>query len=369
MTSPRLGRIDLVNSDRSKVPLVAISILNWNGWQDTLECLDSVRRLDYPNYLTVVVDNGSWNNSVEKIEAWAQENLGPSHVLADYAQETALQGGRPDAELALDRTPSSARMVLIRNQKNVGFSAGNNVTIHYALQRTVSADYVFLLNNDAKVDRSCLLELVSVDESSQAGIVGAVILAEDGQQIQFGGRASLVRQFFSPLVEWQLPPPELHDGFWDSFFVSGSGLLIRSDVLRSIWSVLGEYLRANLFMYSEEIMLSYDARKAGYQSVVAEKACVRHKKAASSGGVRNPIVYYYPGRNRILAAKEMLPLHWRILFHLTNVPICLAQILNGLAHGRYTSSRAVLHGIIDGYRGVSGKWKHHDREAQVRAPS
>ena len=43
-------------------PLVAISILNWNGWRDTLECLESVRRLDYPNYLAIVVDNGSWDD-------------------------------------------------------------------------------------------------------------------------------------------------------------------------------------------------------------------------------------------------------------------------------------------------------------------
>ncbi len=45
-------------------PRVAVSILNWNGWQDTLECLESVRRLDYPNYLSVVVDNGSWDDSL-----------------------------------------------------------------------------------------------------------------------------------------------------------------------------------------------------------------------------------------------------------------------------------------------------------------
>ena len=57
-------------------PLVVISILNWNGWKDTLECLESVRRLDYPNFLTVVVDNGSWNGSADKIKAWAEANLG-----------------------------------------------------------------------------------------------------------------------------------------------------------------------------------------------------------------------------------------------------------------------------------------------------
>lgn len=89
-------------------PKVLISILNWNGWRDTLECLESVRRLDYPNYLTVVVDSGSWDDSAERIKAWAHENLGAGHVLADYTQEIALQGGDPQTEEVLDRTGSPA---------------------------------------------------------------------------------------------------------------------------------------------------------------------------------------------------------------------------------------------------------------------
>ena len=75
--------------EASGAPLVAISILNWNGWEDTLECLESVRQLNYPNFLTVVVDNGSTNGSADKIRAWAEENLGPGDVFADYSRETA----------------------------------------------------------------------------------------------------------------------------------------------------------------------------------------------------------------------------------------------------------------------------------------
>lgn len=79
--------------DKNAWPKVAISILNWNGWLDTLECLESVRRLDYPNYLTVVVDDSSWNDSADRIKAWAKENLGTGHVLAQHSEETVLKGG------------------------------------------------------------------------------------------------------------------------------------------------------------------------------------------------------------------------------------------------------------------------------------
>ena len=120
---------------RSPAPLVVISILNWNGWEDTLECLESVRRLDYPNFLTVVVDNGSSNGSADKIKAWAEANLGPGQVIADYYRDTALAGGDPETEQALDGAASSARLVLIRNEDNLGFTGGNNVAIHYGLSR------------------------------------------------------------------------------------------------------------------------------------------------------------------------------------------------------------------------------------------
>jgi cellulose synthase/poly-beta-1,6-N-acetylglucosamine synthase-like glycosyltransferase len=120
---------DAVSPSSPYLPRVAISILTWNGWQDTLECVESVRRLDYPNYLTVVVDNGSWDDSAEQIKAWAKENLDPGQVLADYSRETALAGGDPETEQALDRAPCPARTVLIRTEENLGFMGGHSTAL------------------------------------------------------------------------------------------------------------------------------------------------------------------------------------------------------------------------------------------------
>ena len=212
-------------------PLVAISILNWNGWEDTLECLESVRRLDYPNYLVVVVDNGSTNGSADKIKAWAEANLGPGHVIADYSRETALAGGDPETEQTLDRAASPARMVLVRNDENLGFTGGHNVAFHYALRAPRPADYVFLLNNDASVDANCVTRLVSVARESGAGIAGAVILDGSGQHPYFNGRIDMARQFFYPIVKWHLPPPSTEAAYWDSDCVHGGAMMIRADVL------------------------------------------------------------------------------------------------------------------------------------------
>src|ERR1700690_790746 len=48
-------------------PNVAVIILNWNGWQDTLECLESLYQINYPNYDIVIVDNDSADDSIQKI--------------------------------------------------------------------------------------------------------------------------------------------------------------------------------------------------------------------------------------------------------------------------------------------------------------
>jgi len=80
-------------------PKVFIIILNWNGLQDTLECLESVYKLDYPNFEVIVVDNGSSDESVAAIST-------------NYPKVT-----------------------LIVNKENLGFEGGNNVGIRYALEQ------------------------------------------------------------------------------------------------------------------------------------------------------------------------------------------------------------------------------------------
>ncbi len=56
-------------------PKVYVIILNYNGWADTIECLESVLRNDYLNYQVIVLDNNSPNNSIEYIKAWAEGNV------------------------------------------------------------------------------------------------------------------------------------------------------------------------------------------------------------------------------------------------------------------------------------------------------
>jgi GT2 family glycosyltransferase len=346
---------------------VAITILNWNGWRDTIECLESVRRLDYPNYLTIVVDNGSTNGSAEKIKAWAEQNLGPGHALADYSRASAITGGESMTENPLDRTPSAARLVLIRNEENLGFSGGNNVALHYALHRRVPADYVFLLNNDAAPKVDCLSLLVAAERSTGAGIAGAVVLMGDGPGVEFARCRSQLAMFFAPIVKSCVPMPEGGEAIWESLFVHGAAMLIRRDVLQAIHSDERGYLDERLFLYYEEVVFCNAARKRGFRSIVVRDASVGHKGSRSSGGYANPIHAYYAARNRILMAREFLPLGWRMVFYLAHTSMRLVAATKNLRARRFRSARAALWGLVDGYRGVTGKWRDHDEEIRLLA--
>ena len=206
---------------QSGPPSVGICILNWNGWRDTLECVESIRQQDYPHFLTVIVDNRSLKDSAERIRSWAQKNLAEASGFVEYRGTIGRCGGMENCELGLRGLPSRERMVLIRNEENTGFTGGCNTAIDYLLLRRFPLDYIFLINNDATLRRDCISCLMAVAKESAAGLIGAAIYDESGKEPFFDGRISMKRQFFYPLTNWQLPPPETDKDFWPSDCVHG----------------------------------------------------------------------------------------------------------------------------------------------------
>ena len=344
-------------------PKVSIIILNWNGWRDTIECLQSLQRLTYPNYQVIVVDNGSTDDSVERIKAWANENLGEGHLVVEYTKGDTPAGRKEAREDTFEVVPPKARMVLIRNEENLGFTGGCNVAIRYSLQREYPTDYVFLLNNDAKAEKDCLMHLIEVDQRVNAGIVGAVIMDEQGKQILFA-RADpfpLMHQFLHPIARWYMRPPPAENNFWTSRRVHGAAMLIRKDVLSAVYAQTGRYLNTDLFMYGDEMDFCFVAQKAGFKSVIAKNAIVYHKGAVDLGGSFSPLPCYYSTRNCVLLANNLLTLRWKILFHLFYLPLKLGHALIRCFHRQPSVAKAIIYGLVDGHRGVTGRWKRRDR--------
>ena len=136
-------------------PSINIIVLNWNGWDDTKECIKSIIKSSYENYKIIVVDNGSEPKSINNFVNWA-ENKFKQFIIYDRPQ--AELGGVNENEKESDKIPSNEKLVLILNNENLGFAKGNNVGIKYS--EKINADLVFLLNNDTVVTENAINILV-----------------------------------------------------------------------------------------------------------------------------------------------------------------------------------------------------------------
>ena len=126
---------------------VYIIVLNWNGWKDTIECLNSIIESDYSNYEIIICDNASSDNSILEIEKW--------------------------------RAKKKVEVILLKNNSNLGFAGGNNVGIRYALGKG-DFKYIWILNNDTVVKRNTLSALVRKMESDNTiGICGSKLMYYD----------------------------------------------------------------------------------------------------------------------------------------------------------------------------------------------
>ena len=228
-------------------PKVCIITLNWNGLEDTMECLESLKKITYPNYEVIVVDNGSAGNDTQVLE----EGFG------DY-------------------------MHLIKNDRNYGFYNGANIGIRYALKHA-NPDYLLLLDNDTVVDPEFLTEMVQVAEADPAiGIAGAKIYYYDEpDRLQYlGGKIDPWGVAAGPLwpiiKERILGRKEFDRGQHDSIKEVEHMALWCALFNRKILESIGFFDESHSSDHSE-IGYFDRARKAGYKSVYVPRAKVWHK--------------------------------------------------------------------------------------------
>ncbi|MFA6992716.1 MAG: glycosyltransferase, partial [Candidatus Gracilibacteria bacterium] len=145
-------------------PKVSIIIVNYNGYEETIDCLKSLVEIDYSNFNIFVIENGSSNDSFKKI--------------SDFIKEVNLQ----------------SRIKLILSKDNLGFAGGCNLGIKEAQKSDV--DYFLLLNPDTKVEKGFLSKLIEVSENSQnyselrnkkIGFLGPRIFYEDKKTVYSNG--------------------------------------------------------------------------------------------------------------------------------------------------------------------------------------
>ncbi len=237
---------------RMNLPKVSIITLNWNGLEDTIECLESLKKITYPNYEVIVVDNGSEGNDAQALE----EKFG------DYIH-------------------------LIKNDKNYGGTAGTNIGMKYALNNS-NSDYLLMLDNDTVVDPEFLTEMVKVAEAGPAiGIAGAKIYYYDEpDRVQHvGGKIDLWTidiDLTSGLIKEKiLGRKEIIRGQHDSIKEVGQVTLWCALFKRKSLESIG-LLDERYFWAWGEIDYFIRVREAGCKVVYIPKAKVWHKSRSSN---------------------------------------------------------------------------------------
>lgn len=334
-------------------PRVAIIIINWNGWKDTLECLESLYQINYPNYDVILIDNNSEDTSIEKIKDYCEGKIKVQSEFFDpYGKPIKLfQYKNSEFESSeikdIDKfsISSSRRLILIKNDKNYGFAEGNNIGMRYAIKE-LNPDYILLLNNDTVVNNVFLTEMVSVAESDdQIGFVGPKVYIYHKKnilQVAGGSEVDLKHGEVSEMAYHYADEGE-YDHYFEPDFIGGTCMLVKMKVIKNVG-----LLDPNYFMYWEDADWCFRGLKYGYKSAYAFKSKIWHKYGASS---RNPFKIYYFTRNRIYFMKKNITRAQFIQFSLFLAAVTLYKSLIQLFRFRdYEMSNAFFKGFVDGLK-------------------
>ena len=331
----------------SQWPIVYIILLNWNGWQDTIECLESLEKATYPNFNVVIIDNASANDSVARIRAWIKERGIP---LAEYKLES--RKGQPVPVNTEEPKKTGLRRVeLISSAENLGFCAGNNVGMEFA--HRAGAEYFLILNNDTIVEPNFLEPLIEAAQSlPNVGLLGsAICFYNDREKVSWaGGKFNCFLEYKGCYDDDTLITDIANIGAYPTDCILGCSTLIS----RRVFEAVGGY-DEDFFLWSEDWDLSVRIRKNGYQMIIVPSSVIYHK-ISKSLGLMHALPYYYSTRNRLLLKKKHLPWHLRMLFYLWFASTRLIRYSQFFLQGRFDLIHAGLCAIKDYFLGKSGKW-------------
>lgn len=329
----------------SHPPKVYVVILNYKAWRDTLECLESVYSCDYPDFEVVVVDNGSHDESLEKILAWTRGELRSQTPRLSPIFESVknLDSRVPctfvdEHDALIMEAPGDApipALTLIKSERDWGCYGGFNLGIRWC-QKKADFKYVWILNNDTAVRRDSLTHLVSQAENNHLGICGAKIAYYDepGTIQALAGRFNLFSgRNFEIKDEAQL-------GKMD--YVVGTAMLVSRQCL-DVGMLPDEY-----FLYFEDVDFCYSAKAAGIRLGVAVDAVVYHKDGKGSTKMEKE---YYWARNLLHFVRKNRPLM---------LPFSLGYVLTQrvalkLFAGQFRNIGALLLGVGDFLLGRLGE--------------
>lgn len=297
---------------------IFVSILNFNGNNNTLDCVESLGKINVADFkLTILVVD---NNSSEKLNLQSK-SLG------------------------------KIQLEVIKNKENLGFSGGHNIGIKHALKN--GADYVVILNNDTYVDENFLKELLKVAETDDKnGVLSPKIYfapgfeyhknryskEEIGKIFWYGGG----EMDWANVISHHRGVDEVDKGQFNKVqqteLATGCCMLLKKEVFDRVGIFDDKF-----FLYYEDADLTMRAKKKGFKVIYVPKSVIWHKNASSAGGSGSLLQDYYITRNRLIFGFRFAPIRSKLAL--------FRESLYLLFKGREWQRR----GILDFYLGRLGK--------------
>lgn len=297
-------------------PKVGVVLLNWNSGRLTTACIESLLAMDSKPWRIIVIDNGSSDGSPERIAA---------------------------------AFPAAG---ILRNEVNLGFAGGSNMGICELL--SAGADYIWLLNNDTKVDRGCLAALLGAMETDRgiAAATGKILYSVPADMIWYAG--GVLKYWGCTAVHRGARTRDMgqFDQAEDVGFISGCCALLRREAVDEV-GLLDE----RFFAYSEDFDWCLRARQLKLRLRYVPQAVLWHEVSASvrkntltsSGGTASPLAHYLATRNQLFiirkhresvaqAAAALLQLSGRVLYTSIGLLVLrrwdkLGSLWRGVWHG------------------------------------
>lgn len=282
--------------------LLYVIILNYEGCEDTLFLIESVKKSTYSNYKILVVDNGSKEKSKYKIKK-----------------------SFPEVEF-------------IQLERNLGYAGGNNVGISYALGQ--KAEFICLLNNDTEVAPDTFEKLISQMHDQDIGIIGPSTLFWNSNKIHSTGLKFNFYKGTGKLLNYNKQLCDVLPYKIECDYLEGTCLLFHISLI----SIVG-YIPEYYFLYYEENEWCCNIRKRGLKVICFPQASVWHKGSASTNKISG-LKMYFEDRNRFLFEKRNAPKNARMFFY---VYFCL-QLSYRLFTGKRNKSSLLA--VKDGLKGT-----------------
>jgi GT2 family glycosyltransferase len=327
-----------------------VILLNWNGWKDTIECLESVFRLAGADFGVVVCDNDSSDDSLQKIRRWAKGEIlaDAANPLLAHLKSPPFPKPIPFVELSREQASTTAPsfpLTLIRNGGNLGFAAGNNVGLRYALGDP-GCQYFWLLNNDTVVEPDSLSALLNfMQQRPEVGLCGSLNLSYfNPDEVQAQGGKGYCRWTARVRTPVSFRVGDLDSHLTEMDYVNGASMLASRAFLEKVGVMEESY-----FLYFEELDWAMRAR-GKFELGYARDSVIYHKEGASIGSSpdrnkRSLLSEQYLCRSRVLFTRRFFP---------TALPgvlaaICLAAV-HRLCRGDLIRAKVMLTSMLRGLR-------------------